>query len=409
MRSIAVVGASMAGLYTVEQLRSCGYDGRITLIGAERHLPYDRPPLSKGILTGTRDAASVQLRSAEELAALDVGLRLGVTATGLEPGVVCLADGTAVRADRVVVATGVAARPLPGQPDCEAVRTLRTLDDALWLAERLRRGGTVAVVGAGFIGAEVASATRALGLEVDVIEALDRPMEQALGTAAGELFARLLHENGVRLRMRTRVRGIRDSSGRTVISLSTGEDLAADTVVIGVGAVPNSDWLPDVAPGTGVPCDAAGRVRHLPGVYAVGDVASWPDHRTGVHYRTEHWTSARAQAAIVAADIAGRSASGLVPPDYFWTDQFRHKIQVVGRPELAERSVVVPGPDGALRGSGIAYLRGERVEAFALFGVPRKLAACSALVAAAADEHRAIAALGAAVPDRVPAADASSG
>lgn len=395
VESVAVVGAAVAGLHAVEQLRAFGFRGRITLVGDEPHLPYDRPPLSKQVLLGTFDRARITLRTSAELDALGVDLRLGCRAAGWDGAALALADGPAVTADRLIVATGVRPRTLPGQPDHPAIRTLRTLDDAEWLAERLSRGGTVAVIGGGFIGAEVASAARRLDCPAVMFEATALPMQRALGADAAGLLGELLAGAGVDYRGGTPVDAL-VPDGDAVRIESGGTAVRADTVVVGIGTVPQAAWLggPDPVGVGGIACDGRGRALGIANAYAVGDVAAWPSPHSPAPTRLEHWTSARTQAATVAADIAGCAPPGPAEPDYFWSDQFGLKIQVVGRPELADRTVLIRPVDGEVRRSVVLYLRHGVLVACALFSAARQLVTATGLVAVGATEADARAALG---------------
>jgi NADPH-dependent 2,4-dienoyl-CoA reductase/sulfur reductase-like enzyme len=397
--SVVVVGASVGGLHVVEQLRSRGYRRAITLVGAEPHLPYDRPPLSKQLLLGSQGRDEITFRRAEEFDALGVELRLGATATGWDGRELTLADGSTVTADRLVVATGVRARPLPGQPEHPAVGTLRTVEDAEWLAHRLRSGGTVAVVGGGFIGAEVASAARQLGCDVVMFEATELPMQRVLGDDAARLFGEVLATAGVNYRGSAAV-GALVPDGDTVLIEHGAERIRAHTVVVGIGGIPESAWLGVEGLG-GIACDARGRAAEVANAYAIGDVAAWPDPHTGAPLRTEHWTSARTQAALVAADIAAGCPDVAAPdalarasePEYFWTDQFGLKVQVIGRPDRADRTIVVRPAEGTVRRSAVLYLRDGTLVGCALFSAARLLARFTALVRDRVDEAGALAAL----------------
>ncbi|HXA63296.1 MAG TPA: FAD-dependent oxidoreductase [Streptosporangiaceae bacterium] len=392
VRSIAVVGASVAGMHTVEQLRANGYDGKITLIGSEAHLPYDRPPLSKQVLVGTTPPEDVFLSTAGELHGLDVDVRLGVAASALASDHVVLEDGTVVPAERMVVATGVSPRQLPGQREAMGVFSLRTIEDAVRLRDRLERSRSLVVIGGGFIGGEVASAARMLDLDVTVLEVLDQPMRRVLGSTGGRLLADLYAVNGVCVRNRSSAVSVVPTASGARIVLGDGSELEADTVVVGVGSTPNTGWLPPGVRDAGgwLGCDDRGQITGLPFGYAVGDVASWPDRRTGERYRTEHWTSARSQAETVARDLTGVAQPEATLPDYFWTDQFGLKLQVIGRPEIADQCTVLSGGGPAVAGSVLGYFAANSLVAVALFGVPRYLARFTKLVAAAAGRSAAL-------------------
>lgn len=399
---VLVIGAGLGGLRTVEQLRTAGHQGRISLVGAEPHAPYDRPPLSKQVLTGDWEPARTTLRDADALDELGVRTYFGTEAVALrhhggrdDRGTleVELADGATLHGDVVVVATGVVARTLPGQP--AHVHTLRTLDDALALRAALERIGSLLVVGGGFIGAEVASAALARGVAVTVLEAADTPAERALGPTLGVLAGRLMSEAGVDLRTGTSLARFVDGQVNGYgVELADGSVVSADAVVVGVGGVPQLGWLPSAGPdgatldvSDGLACGPTGRVHGLPGVWAVGDVARWDGHRT------EHWTNAGDQAAAVAHDVLGAPPPPPTVP-YFWSDQFGLKIQLIGRPDLADSVLPLHGDGldgGAVRGTVAGYLAGDRLVAVVGFGAARYVARYRPLVAERADRAAVLA------------------
>jgi 3-phenylpropionate/trans-cinnamate dioxygenase ferredoxin reductase subunit len=383
---VVIVGASVAGLHAAEQLRAVGYRRDIDLIDAETRLPYDRPPLSKGVLLGKATHEDIRLHSDEALAALGVKLHLGVPAAELDQRTARLANGREFTGGHVIAATGLSSRPLPGQPAAASVRTLRTLDDALTLRERMAAGKSLAIIGAGLIGCEVASAGRDLGLDVTVVEALPAPMARALGGRAGGLFAGLLRDRDVRLLTSAQVRNIGADDDGAQVTLSEGTVITADTVLVAIGSVLNTGWLAPLAGPDGLICDGTGQVKGQHGVYAVGDIASWPDPVTGGHRRREHWMSARTQAAAVAALIGGQPPAP-PKPDYAWTDQFGLLIQILGRPELADTTVLLetgPQPPEAPRGTVLGYFAQDRVVGALIFGAPRRKAFYNRLIAAGA-------------------------
>ncbi|GAB2483515.1 NAD(P)/FAD-dependent oxidoreductase [Jatrophihabitans fulvus] len=390
--SVVIAGASVAGLRVAEQLREGGFAGSVTLVGAEPHLPYDRPPLSKQVLWGSRAGQDLAFRSREELAALDIGVHVGVAATGWDGSALTLADGTALTADRLVIATGVSPRRLPSQPDHPAIGVLRTVDDAEWLVARLASGGTVAVVGGGFVGAEVASAARRLGCRTLMFEATARPLERALGAGAAALVGAAIAEAGVEFRGNVSVSDLVPDGDAVIVELTGGESVRVDTVVVGIGSTPASGWLGFDGSG-GIPCDGRGRVVGLGNAYAIGDVAAWPDPFTGEPRRTEHWTNAGTHAAAVAADILGREPLP-AEPDYFWTDQFGLKVQIIGRPDRADRTVVLRPVGGGVKKSVVLYLRQGRLTGCGLVSAARHLATATALVRDGADEQTARDAIG---------------
>ncbi|MBT2491653.1 FAD-dependent oxidoreductase [Streptomyces sp. ISL-96] len=330
MRTVAVVGASLAGLYAARALRGEGYDGRLVIIGDEIHRPYDRPPLSKEFLTGAMDEDQLALSDPEEEADLDAEWLLGVRARRLDVRgrTLHLDTGRTVAADGVVLATGAAARRLPGAA-LGGVHTLRTLDDARTLRAALtgRQAVRVVVVGGGFIGSEVASSCVALGHHVTVVEAAPLPLLPQLGEAMATICASLHADRGVRLITGTGVAALRGTGAVTGVQLDDGRLLPAEVVVVGIGAVPNTRWLEGsaLAVDDGVLCDDGG-VTTLPQVVAVGDVA-----RVG-GTRTEHWTSATEQPAVAVRNLlAGRTVETARPLPYFWSDQYGVRIQFAGR------------------------------------------------------------------------------
>ncbi|POX48519.1 FAD-dependent oxidoreductase [Streptomyces sp. Ru71] len=346
--SITVVGASLAGLSTVRALRSEGYDGGIVVVGEELHLPYDRPPLSKDFLKGALEEDALALGDQAEYDDLDVRWLLGERAAGLDPAdrSVTLDSGRRLRTDGVVVATGASPRMLPGMDGLAGVHTLRTLDDARALRAELLDGlPRVVVIGAGFIGAEVASTARGLGLEVTVVEALDIPLERQLGRAMGRVCSSLHTDHGVRLLAGTGVAGLTGDGRVAGVRLTDGRELPADIVVVGVGVRPATDWLAGsgVQVDDGVVCDA-GCATSVPGVVAVGDVARCPNPFTGRYARIEHWSNATEQAATAARTLlTGVPAQPRPTAPYFWSDQYHVRIQLAGHVAPGAEPQVVDG------------------------------------------------------------------
>jgi NADPH-dependent 2,4-dienoyl-CoA reductase/sulfur reductase-like enzyme len=359
VRTVAVVGASLAGLSAARSLRKQGYGGQLVVIGDELHRPYDRPPLSKEFLAGTLGEADLSLEADDE--DLRAEWLLGARATGLDRTgrAVRLADGREVRADGIVIATGAVARTLPGSGSLAGVHTLRTLDDARALRDELARGGRLVVIGGGFIGAEVASTAYALGLDVTVVEAAPTPLAGPLGATMGGIVSALHTDHGVRLLCGVGVKGLRgdERSGTGVppdgvrgrvdaVLLEDGRGVPADIVVVGVGARPCVEWLEGsgVELDNGVKCGADGRTG-LAGVVAVGDCANWYDARAGAHRRVEHWTGARERPdAAIAALLAGGAVEPGVPrPPYFWSDQYGVKIQFAGHAAAADSVAIEAG------------------------------------------------------------------
>jgi NADPH-dependent 2,4-dienoyl-CoA reductase/sulfur reductase-like enzyme len=346
VRTVAVVGASLAGLSAARSLRKQGYDGRLVVIGDELHRPYDRPPLSKEFLAGTLGEADLSLETDDE--DLRAEWLLGARATGLDrtERAVRLADGREVRADGIVIATGAVARTLPGSESLAGVHTLRTLDDARALRDELARGGRLVVIGGGFIGAEVASTAYALGLDTTVVEAAPTPLAGPLGARMGGIVSTLHVDHGVRLLCGVGVKGLSGERRVDAVLLEDGRSIPADIVVVGVGARPCVEWLEGsgVELDNGVKCGADGRTS-LAGVVAVGDCANWYDPRAGAHRRVEHWTGARERPdAAIATLLAGGAVEPGVPrPPYFWSDQYGVKIQFAGHAAAADSVTIEAG------------------------------------------------------------------
>lgn len=358
---VLVVGASAAGLSTAEALRRKGYAGRITLLGDEIHVPYDRPPLSKQVLSGAWEPARADLRPPDALAQLDVELVLGDPAVAMDASArtVRTRAGRELRAGSIVIATGVRPRALSGAPDAAGVHVLRSLDDALALRAELLGCRRLVVVGEGVLGAEIAATARTLGVDVTMAGPQPAPLAEQLGPMASELLAELHTGHGVRLRLGAPVTGVTVDGGRvTGVRLGPGEVLDADLVVVAIGAVPATEWLAGsgLLLENGVVCDS--RCRAAEDVYAVGDVARWHHEGLGGLVRLENRTNATEQAAAVAAGILGEGGP-YTPVPYFWTDQFDVTVQVYGFP-TADAEVDVPDGDVA-SGRFVARFRREGV------------------------------------------------
>ncbi|TMR25344.1 NAD(P)/FAD-dependent oxidoreductase [Nonomuraea turkmeniaca] len=340
-----MVGASAGGLAVAEALRRKGHQGGITLLGAEPHPPYDRPPLSKQILAGAWERERAHLRPESELAKLDAAFVLGDAAVRLDTAAreVVTASGRAFRAQAVVLATGLTAARLPGQDGLAGVHVLRTLDDALALRAALLAGPRLVVVGEGVLGAEVAATARGMGLDVTLAGMGPAVMAAQLGDPVSTLLTRLHAERGVRLRLGVAVAELTGSGGHvTGVRLTSGELLPADTVVVATGSRPATGWLEGsgLTVGDGVECDS--RCRAADGVYAVGDLASWHHETLGRRLRLENRTNAVDQAQIVAANILGDDRP-YIPVPYFWTDQYDVKIQAHGLPHPDADVEVIEG------------------------------------------------------------------
>lgn len=333
--SIAIVGASAAGLTTAAALRRNGYDGDVTLIGAETHRPYDRPPLSKHLLSGEWDADRVQLKTEDEFRDLAVGFRSGVAATGLDLGrsTLSLSDGSDLTFDRLVLATGVQPRILPGSRGIAGVYTMRTIDDAVALQGELMPGRRLIIVGGGFLGTEVAATAVGLGVDVTVVSGAATLLERSLGTAVGEQVARLHRAHGVTLHTgpASIVTSV-DAEGGLVsgVTLVDGSVIHADVVFVAIGAAPHLDWLrgSGIRIGDGIEC--APDLSAAPGVYAAGDVARWNNPVFDQSMRVEHRTNATEQGMHVARRLIDGENTPFAAVPYFWTDQYDHKLQVHG-------------------------------------------------------------------------------
>ena len=333
-QKIVVVGASLAGLRAVEALRRLGYDGRLVLVGAEPHRPYDRPPLSKEVLRGAREPDRIALAKPEAFDALDLELRLGTRAIALDPRAraVVLEGGERLDFDGLLVATGATPRRLPGAPAIAGLYTLRTLDDCIAIRADLERGPRVAVVGAGFIGAEVAATCRQRGLDVTLIETLPVPMATTLGIEIGEICAAAHRDQGVDLRCGVRVDGLEGGDRVERVRLSDGTAVAADVIVVGIGVVPETRWLESsgLALDDGLVCDET--LAAAPGIVAAGDVARWPNRLFGETMRVEHWTNAVEQGEAAAERLLAQAgdAKPFAPVPFVWSDQYDLKIQSAG-------------------------------------------------------------------------------
>ena len=345
--TVVVVGAALAGLRAAEELRAAGYGGRLVFVGAEDHLPYDRPPLSKEVLAGEWDLGQTALRK-QPYEDLDLDWRLGRRAAALDARArtVSLADGERLSFDGAVLATGAVPRTLPGTPPLPGIHLLRSLDDCEALRDELARGPRVVVVGAGFIGAEVAATCRGRGLSVTVLEALPAPMVRGLGPVLGDALGRLHRDHGVDLRLGVGVAGFEGGDRVEAVLLGDGTRVAADVVVVGIGVRPATDWLEGAGLriDDGVVCDAT--CQAAPGIVAAGDVARWPSALyDGESIRLEHWTNAAEQGAFVGRRLlAGDGAApSFDPVPFVWSDQYDVKIQVAGSVRGDDRIEVVDG------------------------------------------------------------------
>ena len=345
--SVLIVGASVGGLTVAEALRREGYAGKLTLLGAEQHLPYDRPPLSKKVLAGAVPPERTQLRTPAALDQLSAELILGDPATFLDAAAreVQTAQGRRLHAEVLVLAVGVQPRHLPAQESLAGVHVLRTLEDSIALRTDLRAGSQLVVVGEGVLGTEIAATARSMGLAVTVVGPQAGPLQSQLGLQAGGYLASLHTQQGVNLRLGCTVEGLVGASGRVCgVRLAGGEVLPADVVVVAIGARPATGWLAGsgLKLGDGIVCDS--RCRASDGIYAVGDAAWWYHEGLGTGLRLENRTNAVEQGMLVAGNILGKDRP-YTPVPFFWTDQFEDKIQVHGfLPAHAEVAIVEGDP-----------------------------------------------------------------
>jgi NADPH-dependent 2,4-dienoyl-CoA reductase/sulfur reductase-like enzyme len=377
LRTVVVVGASLAGLRATETLRREGFDGRIVLVGAEAHLPYDRPPLSKQLLAGEWDPQDIALRRAP-YDELDVELRLGVRATALDADAHALTlDGDeTLEFDGALLATGAAPRTLPGTPALDGIFVLRTVDDALDLRARLDAGPRVVVVGAGFIGSEVAATCRGRGLPVTVLEALPAPLVRGLGPVLGMVCGELHRDHGVDLRLGVGVTAIEGDGRVERVRLDDGATVEADVVVVGIGVAPVTEWLEGsgLVLDNGIVCDET--LLAAPGIVAAGDVARWPNPLfDGELMRLEHWTNAAEQGVAAARRLLvaeGDEPEVYAPVPFVWSDQYDRKIQTVGHFRGDDEMEVVYGTLEERRFVSVFGRNGRLVGALG-FSMPAKV------------------------------------
>jgi len=363
IRRLVVVGGSVAAARAVEEARRVGFDGEVTIVSKELHPPYDRPPLSKQFLVSEHDPERDTLIDVDSLG---VRLMADTAATGLSVrNHVVLTSGGDVPYDAVILATGAEPRSLDLGAGIGGVCVLRTADDAMAIRDRLHPGARVVVVGAGFIGGEVASSCRARGADVTLVEELSLPLEKAVGSLIAERLALLHRQNGVDLRTRVTVKGVEGGAEVEKVVLSDGSRIDADLVVVGIGVVPSTGWLR----GTGVTVnDGVACTPYLestvPDVYAAGDIARWVNPWSGRSTRLEHWTAAGEQAEIAVRNALTeeREVCSIVP--YFWSEWYGHKLQMLGEPAT---EVELTGEGGAVD-PFLAVFRydGRQVGAFAL-------------------------------------------
>ena len=372
---LVIVGASLAGMRAAQAARNAGFEGELVVLGEEQHMPYTRPPLSKDLLAGVDDVESTRFPAE----GLDVTWRLGERATRLDPAGkrIELESGDEVAYDTVLLATGCRARPWTGPgADLDGLHTLRHLDDALALQRALEPKPKLAIVGAGFIGCEVAASARKLGIDVTLVDIAPLPMP-GLGETIGRRCAEMHREHGVDLRLGTGIAALHGDGRVEAIELADGTRVAADVVVIALGAIPNTEWLEGsgLTLEPGVLCDPTLAAKGADDVFAAGDIAAWPHPLApDAPIRIEHWTNAAEQGTLAGrnavTDPAERRAHTSVPS--FWSDQYDVKIQAVGLPRLTERvHMAETAPEGD-RFVAIGE-RGGRVIAAYGWGAARRL------------------------------------
>ena len=356
--TVVIAGASLAGLTAADTLRNEGYEGSIIVVDPSTEIPADRPPLSKQVLAGEWPPEKAQHRAAARVPDLDLDLRLGVAATALDAASrsISLSDGSLISADGIVLAMGATARRLPGDQPA-GVHVLRTLDDCLSLrAELEKMPARVAVIGAGFIGAEVAATCRGRGLEVTMIEAAPVPLGRVLPGDLGAFITDLHRSHGVEVILGVGVEGLEitaevgGSEHVSGVRLSDGRVVEADVVVVGIGVVPNTAWLEGsgLRLENGVSCDAT--CSAAPGIVAAGDVASWPNPLYGEVMRVEQWENAVEQGEYAARRLLAEIRHEELPAPFatipwFWSDQYDRKIQMAGRPSASDEVII---PEGSL-------------------------------------------------------------
>ncbi|WP_163727136.1 NAD(P)/FAD-dependent oxidoreductase [Mycolicibacterium psychrotolerans] len=338
---VVIVGGGLAAARTAEQLRRAEYSGPITIVSDEDHLPYDRPPLSKEVLRAETD--DVSLKPAEFYAEKDITLLLGNGARSVEidAKAVTLADGSTLGYDELVIATGLVPKRIRSFPDLPGIHVLRNVGESLALRREAADARRAVVVGAGFIGCEVAASLRTLGVDVVLVEPQPAPLASVLGEQIGELVTRLHRAEGVDVRCGVGVAEVSGDDRVRAVTLSDGEQIDADIVVVGIGSHPATDWLEGsgIALDNGVVCDDAGRTS-APHVWAIGDCASWRDEVKG-QVRVEHWSNVADQARVLVPAMLGQDAPAAVSVPYFWSDQYDVKIQALGEPEATDTVHIV--------------------------------------------------------------------
>ena len=343
-----IVGGGLAASRTAEQLRRAEHAGEVVIVSDEVHVPYDRPPLSKDALhRDDHDFAAVTLKPREFYDENNITLMLGSAAASVDSAAktVTLSDGSVVEYDELVIATGLVPKRIPSFPDLDGIHVLRSYDQSQELRRQAGSARHAVIIGAGFIGCEVAASLRALGVDVVLVEPQPEPLASVLGEKIGALVSRLHRAEGVDVRTAVGVAEVRGDAHVRQVVLSDGSELDADLVVVGIGSRPATDWLAGtgIEVDNGVVCDKVGRTS-APHVWALGDVASWQD-AAGHQARVEHWSNVAEQARVLVPAMLGQEPPEAVVVPYFWSDQYDVKIQCLGEPE-ADDVVHVVEDDG---------------------------------------------------------------
>ncbi|MCV7168848.1 NAD(P)/FAD-dependent oxidoreductase [Mycobacterium manitobense] len=342
---IVIVGGGLAAARTAEQLRRSQFSGAVTIVSDEDHLPYDRPPLSKEVLRSETD--DVTLKPAEFYDENDITMLLGAGAKSVDTAArtLTLTDSREIGYDELVIATGLVPKRIPSFPDLAGIHVLRNFNESLALRQEAGSARRAVVVGAGFIGCEVAASLRSMGVEVTLVEPQPAPLANVLGQQIGELVARVHRAEGVDVRCGVGVSEVVGADKVEKVVLADGAEVEADLVVVGIGSTPAVGWLEGsgIALDNGVVCDAQGR-SSAPNVWAIGDVASWRD-TVGQQVRVEHWSNVADQARVLVPAMLGQDVPQVVSVPYFWSDQYDVKIQCLGEPE-ADDIVHVVEDDG---------------------------------------------------------------
>lgn len=338
---VIIVGGGLAAARTAEQLRRSEFAGAITIVSDEDHLPYDRPPLSKEVLRAETD--DVTLKPAEFYAENNITVLLGNGAKSVdtEAKTLTLADGSQLGYDELVIATGLVPKRIKSFPDLAGIHVLRNFDESLALRKEADSASRAVVIGAGFIGCEVAASLRKLGVDVVLVEPQPAPLASVLGQQIGDLVTRLHRAEGVDVRCGVGVSDVSGDDRVRKVTLSDGTELDADIVIVGIGSHPATEWLEGsgLEVDNGVVCDEAGRTS-APNVWAIGDVASWRDN-VGGQVRVEHWSNVADQARVLVPTMLGQEPPAAVSVPYFWSDQYDVKIQALGEPEATDTVHIV--------------------------------------------------------------------